>query len=104
MVAAQRDIWRPTDLLQVFAEVGFTPSLSKVAKLWSGQPISVRLDELDKMCTALNCTIADLLEAEPVAAAADSPAEAVGDSSEHHSQRPVPRPLRAGRPNLRPPN
>ena len=67
--AARRDIWRPSDLLKAFEEVGFTPSLSKVAALWSGKPISVRLDDLDKMCAALGCTVADLLEAEPLAAA-----------------------------------
>jgi DNA-binding Xre family transcriptional regulator len=68
--AARRDIWRPADLLKAFEEVEFTPSLSKVAALWSGKPISVRLDDLDKICAALNCTVADLLEAEPVADAA----------------------------------
>jgi DNA-binding Xre family transcriptional regulator len=65
--AARRDIWRPADLLKAFEEVEFTPSLSKVAALWSGKPISVRLDDLDKICAALNCTVADLLEAEPLA-------------------------------------
>src|SRR5712671_6968456 len=34
--AARRDIWRPSDLLKAFEEVGVTPSLSKVAALWSG--------------------------------------------------------------------
>ena len=68
--AARRDIWRPSDLLKAFEEVGFTPSLSKVAALWSSKPISVRLDDLDKICAALGCTVADLLEAEPAAAAA----------------------------------
>jgi DNA-binding Xre family transcriptional regulator len=67
--AAKRDIWRPSDLLTAFQEVGFNPSLSKVAALWSGKPISVRLDDLDKICAALGCTIADLLEAEPLAGA-----------------------------------
>lgn len=67
--AAKRDIWRPSDLLAAFQQVGFDPSLSKVAALWGGKPISVRLDDLDKMCAALNCTVADLLEAEPLAAA-----------------------------------
>jgi DNA-binding Xre family transcriptional regulator len=67
--AAKRDIWRPADLLKAFEEVEFTPSLSKVAALWSGKPISVRLDDLDKICAALGCTVADLLEAEPLAEA-----------------------------------
>jgi DNA-binding Xre family transcriptional regulator len=63
--AARRDIWRPSDLLTAFEDVGFTPSLSKVAALWSGKPISVRLDDLDKICAALGCTVADQLEPEP---------------------------------------
>jgi DNA-binding Xre family transcriptional regulator len=80
--AAKRDIWRPSDLLVAFKQVGFEPSLSKVASLWSNKPISVRLDDLDKICAALDCTVADLLEAEPVAAGAtveDEAGKAVGD-------------------------
>jgi DNA-binding Xre family transcriptional regulator len=73
--AAKRDIWRPADLLKAFEEVEFTPSLSKVAALWSGKPISVRLDDLDKICAALGCTVADLLEAEPLAGADGSQRE-----------------------------
>ncbi|MFJ3861480.1 helix-turn-helix domain-containing protein [Streptomyces sp. NPDC090085] len=107
--AARRDIWRPTQLQAAFAEVGFHPSLSKVAALWSNKPITVRLDDLDKICTALQCTVADLMEAEPVAV--------VG--SEHGPQRlvageeagpgpgqarPLPRPSTGGRRRSLPPN
>ncbi|WP_426501646.1 helix-turn-helix domain-containing protein [Streptomyces sp. D54] len=67
-VAAKRDIWRPSQLKVAFEEVGFTPSLSKVAALWSGQPVTVRLEDLDLICAALACTVSDLMEAEPVAA------------------------------------
>lgn len=55
--------------MKAFAEVGFEPSLSEVAAMWSNQPVTVRLDDLDKICAALNCTVADLLQAEAVAAA-----------------------------------
>lgn len=78
--AAKRDIWRPSELLAAFTEVGFTPSLSKVAALWSGKPTTVRLDDLDKICAALDCTVADLLEAEPLA---------VTDEHEPHGRRVV---------------
>ena len=93
--AARRDIWRPADLLKAFGEVEFTPSLSKVAALWSGKPISVRLDDLDKICAALGCTVADLLEAEPLADADGGRQEqraagAGGQSGE--PGRPLPRP------------
>jgi DNA-binding Xre family transcriptional regulator len=93
--AAKRDIWRPADLLKAFEEVEFTPSLSKVAALWSGKPISVRLDDLDKICAALDCTVADLLEAEPLADAdgarqGQRAAGAGGQPGE--PARPTPRP------------
>jgi len=104
--AAKRDIWRPSDLLKAFEEVGFTPSLSKVAALWSGKPISVRLDDLDKMCAALGCTIADLLEAEPLAAAdgeQEQARRAVGAGDEPgRPARPAPR--RGGPRRSLPPN
>jgi len=103
--AARRDIWRPSDLLKAFEEVGFTPSLSKVAALWSGKPISVRLDDLDKMCAALGCTVADLLEAEPLAAGGGQEQfrRAVGDGDERaRPARPMPR--RGGTGRSLPPN
>jgi DNA-binding Xre family transcriptional regulator len=104
--AAKRDIWRPSDLLKAFEEVGFTPSLSKVAALWSGKPISVRLDDLDKMCAALGCTVADLLEAEPIAAAGGEQQQtqrAVGGSDQPGGPvRPTPR--RGGPQRSLPPN
>lgn len=93
--AAKRDIWRPADLLKAFEEAGFTPSLSKVAALWSGKPISVRLDDLDKICAALDCTVADLLEAEPPADSGDGQQEqrAAGAGGQPGEPvRPVPRP------------
>jgi DNA-binding Xre family transcriptional regulator len=100
--AARRDIWRPSDLLAAFKEVDFEPSLSKVAALWSNKPISVRLDDLDKICAALDCEVSDLLEAEPLVGTEDKPAqhrEAVGGTS---LARPVPRASRK-RPSA-PPN
>ncbi len=101
--AARRDIWRPSDLLKAFEETGFTPSLSKVAALWSGKPISVRLDDLDKICAALGCGIADLLEAEPLPASGDEHEQgrqAVGNGGQ--ATRPVPR--RGGARRSLPPN
>jgi DNA-binding Xre family transcriptional regulator len=101
--AARRDIWRPSDLLTAFEDVGFTPSLSKVAALWSGKPISVRLDDLDKICAALGCTVADLLEAEPLeerSGQREQERKAAGGDS--RGARPVPR--RRGARRSLPPN
>ncbi|WP_326841317.1 helix-turn-helix transcriptional regulator [Streptomyces sp. NBC_01558] len=96
MVAAQQDLWRPTELLEAFKTVGFTPSLSKVAAMWSGTPVTVRLDDLDKMCAVLNCTVGDLLQAEPLEAAAresEALPKAVGaEGSDGGPVRPTPRP------------
>src|SRR5260370_4244493 len=96
--AAKRDIWRPSDLLAAFERAGFTPSLSKVAALWSGKPISVRLDDLDKMCAALGCTVADLLEAEPLATAGGEQEQAKrAVVADRHAGGPVPPTPRPGR-------
>ncbi len=104
--AAHRDIWRPSDLQAAFKQVGFEPSLSKVAALWSGKPITVRLDDLDKICAALHCEIADLMVAEPETVAQgdqeDTP-QAVGDHPGGRA-RPTPRPGRAGARRSLPPN
>lgn len=89
--AARRDIWRPSDLRTAFEQVGFTPSLSKVAALWSAKPITVRLDDLDMICTALQCTVADLLEAEPVASADTASTAKAAAAGEDGSVRPIPR-------------
>ncbi|MFE1909237.1 helix-turn-helix domain-containing protein [Streptomyces gardneri] len=94
-VAAQRDIWRPSQLKIAFEEVGFTPSLSKVAALWSGKPVTLRLDDLDMICAALGCEVADLLHAEPVAGAdagQETLQQAAGQNPRAGSgSRPVPR-------------
>ncbi|MCX4920035.1 helix-turn-helix transcriptional regulator [Streptomyces sp. NBC_00687] len=100
--AAKRDIWRPVDLQAAFATVGFTPSLSKVAALWGGTPVTVRLEDLDKICAALSCTVADLLEAEPVAAASGQEEREQAVVGEMGPARPVVR--RDGPRRLRPPN
>lgn len=94
-VAAKRDIWRPSDLKTAFEQVGFTPSLSKVCALWSSKPVTVRLDDLDMICAALQCTVADLMTAEPVAAERTEEGgrpQAVGEQPRAGSGgRPVPK-------------
>ncbi|WP_412075518.1 helix-turn-helix domain-containing protein (plasmid) [Streptomyces xanthophaeus] len=107
--AARRDIWRPTQLQAAFAEVGFTPSLSKVAALWSNKPVTVRLDDLDMICTALQCTVADLMEAEPVAVtnADQGPLRRVAGADPGPGAgpaRPLPKPSTGGQRRSLPPN
>ncbi len=107
MVAAQRDLWRPTQVLAAFQQAGFSPSLSKVAAMWSGTPVTVRLDDLDKICAALECTVGDLLQAEPAATAGSSQEEqhqlAAGGGAADAPVRPLPRHTGGG-PRSLPPN
>jgi hypothetical protein len=83
--------------------------LSKVAALWSGRPISVRLDDLDRICAALDCTVEELIRAEPVAATVTSADElphaaaGSGGGGGMRAVRPTPRSRRGGGRSL-PPN
>jgi DNA-binding Xre family transcriptional regulator len=63
-------------------------ALLRVATLWSGKPISVRLDDLDKICAALGCTVADLLEAEPLAGGGEQEQKAAGAGGSRRSLPP----------------
>lgn len=65
MVAAQRGVWKASDLSRMLADAGLTISAGKMSGLWSGQPITIRLDDLDVICSVLDCTTADLLIPEP---------------------------------------
>jgi Cro/C1-type HTH DNA-binding domain len=76
--------------------------------LWGQKPITVRLDDLDKICAALGCTVADLLEAEPLAAGEGDQQEtrraagAADDRTGAGPARPIPR--RGGNRRALPPN
>jgi hypothetical protein len=84
------------------------PSLSKVAAMWGGKPVTVRLDDLDKMCAALACTVGDLLQAEPLAHTTTAPSaeqQAVGAEGVNPGPvRPAPRARRGGGPRSLPPS
>jgi putative transcriptional regulator len=61
LAAAQRSIWRASDLRRLLAEQGLVVSAGKMSHLWSGTPISIRLDDLDVICSVLDCQPGDLL-------------------------------------------
>ena len=92
MVAAQRGIWRASDLRRLLAEAGLEISTGKMSHLWSGRPISIRLDDLEVICEVLGCGPEELLVREPgkvqAPSAVDTPATAVA------GDRPAVRPLR----------
>ena len=78
MAAAQRGIWRASELRRALADAGLAISAGKMSYLWSGTPISVRLDDLDMICAVLDCEPGDLLvrgdtsTSKPVAKAVES--------------------------------
>jgi putative transcriptional regulator len=73
MVAAQRGIWRASDLRRRLAEAGLEISGGKMSYLWSGRPISVRLDDLEVICAVLDCDPGELLLREATADTAAPP-------------------------------
>ena len=58
----------------MLAEAGLVISAGKMSNLWSGQPVTIRLDDLDVICEVLGCEPGDLLVREPGKARRDQPA------------------------------
>ncbi|BBX34743.1 XRE family transcriptional regulator [Mycolicibacterium mageritense DSM 44476 = CIP 104973] len=76
LVAAQRSIWRASDLRRLLAEQGLVISAGKMSHLWAGEPISIRLDDLDIICSVLDCEPGELLIRDSEAAKRTSPQSA----------------------------
>jgi DNA-binding Xre family transcriptional regulator len=65
LAAANRGIWKASELQRQLAERGMKISAGKMSGLWSGQPNTIRLDELDVICAVLGCGVEELLLPEP---------------------------------------
>jgi DNA-binding Xre family transcriptional regulator len=65
LAAAQRDIWKASELQRMLAEAGLVISAGKMSNLWSGQPVTIRLDDLEVICEVLGCEPGDLLVRDP---------------------------------------
>lgn len=65
LAAAQREIWKASELQRLLAERGLVISAGKMSGLWSGQPVSLKLEDLDVICAVLGCEIGELLIPEP---------------------------------------
>ena len=65
LAAANRGIWKASELQRQLAARGMVISAGKMSGLWSGQPNTVRLDELDVICAVLGCGVEELLLPEP---------------------------------------
>ena len=65
LAAANRGIWKASELQRMLAEAGLTISAGKMSGLWSGRPASVKLYDLDVICAVVGCGVEELLIAEP---------------------------------------
>lgn len=63
IAAAQREVWTGADLRRLLAErAGLQMSAASVSALLTKQPSQVKLSTLAALCTALECSPADLIE------------------------------------------
>lgn len=65
LTAANKGIWKASELQRSLAEHGLVISAGKMSGLWSGQPVSLKLDDLDVICVVLGCEIGELMIPEP---------------------------------------
>ena len=95
LAAANRGIWKASELQRMLAGAGLVISAGKMSGLWSGTPASIKLDDLDVICAVLGCGVEELLIAEPAATVrmAGRPARAAasqraGQAGRRHAQAP----------------
>lgn len=101
MAAAQRGIWKASEMQRLLAERGLVISAGKMSGLWSGHPASIKLDELEVICATLGCEVGELLLREPesvpqpVQHDQDQAASADGRTAAGPAVTPRPRPGRS---------
>jgi putative transcriptional regulator len=91
MKAAERGIWKSTQMRRLLADAGLVISAGKMSALWTGTPTTIRLEDLDVICTVLECTPADLLICEPDKVAARRPAKTAEGHQENGGPAITPR-------------
>jgi putative transcriptional regulator len=100
MKAAENGIWKSAEMRRLLAQAGLDISAGKMSALWTGTPTTIRLDDLDVICSVLGCTPADLLICEPDKVAARKPRQAA--QAEERGAAPAVTP-RFGRNRTKPP-
>lgn len=93
LAAANRGIWKASELQRMLAERGLVISAGKMSGLWSGRPNTIKLDELDVICAVLGCSLDELLIPEPDQVPAPTSDASTGQSTAAGQDRAVaPRP------------
>ena len=90
LAAANRGIWKASELQRLLAERGMVISAGKMSGLWSGQPNTVKLDELDVICAVLGCDVGELLLPEQVAVPEPAAGENTGAAERPEQRGPIP--------------
>ena len=96
LAAANRGIWKASELQRMLAERGMVVSAGKMSGLWSGNPNALKLADLDVLCAVLGCGIEELLIPEPHTVAAPTPADEERTVAVSEARQVTPRP-HAGR-------
>jgi DNA-binding Xre family transcriptional regulator len=65
LAAANRGIWKASELQRMLAGAGLVISAGKMSGLWSGSPASIKLSDLDVICAVVGCGVEELLITEP---------------------------------------
>ena len=73
LAAAERGVWKSTEMRRRLADLGLEISAGKMSALWTGTPTTIRLEDLDVICAVLECSPTDLLICEPDKVAARKP-------------------------------
>ena len=103
LTAANRGIWTASDLQRRLADRGLVISAGKMSGLWSGQPASIKLADLDVLCAVLGATPDELLMPEPEVVPTAPPASLPASTTAAAAGRaPSVRPGRGGRRSLPP--
>ncbi len=76
LTAAERGVWKSTDMRRRLADAGLVISAGKMSALWIGTPTTIRLEDLDVICSVLECSPTDLLVCEPDKVAGRRPRQA----------------------------
>jgi DNA-binding Xre family transcriptional regulator len=100
LAAAERGIWKSTEMRRHLADAGLEVSAGKMSALWTGTPTTIRLEDLDVICSVLDCDPTTLLIREPDKVAARRPGREQAANAERGS--PVVKP-RFGRGRSEPP-
>ena len=100
MTAAERGIWKSTQLRRMLAEAGLEISAGKMSALWTGNPTTIRLEDLDVICSVLDCEPTKLLIREPAKVATLRTTKAANGDEQPPTSSVQPR---LGRNRTRPP-